>query len=86
MSAMIEDKTILVESLRSLVAGPRGLILITGATASDADHRLVSGTGGWKECPKFWQGGRCVGPSRTEGLGNIHHPRHVRAMLGYPRP
>jgi hypothetical protein len=39
--ALINDRAIPVESLRSLVAGPGGRVLIAGATSSDADRRQI---------------------------------------------
>lgn len=41
MYALINDRVIPVESIRSLVAGPGGRILIAGATSSDADRRQI---------------------------------------------
>jgi hypothetical protein len=41
MYALINDRAIPVESLRSLVAGPGGRVLIAGATSSDADRRQI---------------------------------------------
>jgi hypothetical protein len=39
--ALINDRAIPVESLRSLVAGPGGRVLIAGAASSDEDRRQV---------------------------------------------
>lgn len=41
MYALINDRAIPVESLRSLVAGPGGRVLIAGATSSDVDRRQI---------------------------------------------
>jgi hypothetical protein len=41
MYALINDRAIPVESLKSLIAGLRGSILIAGVTASDGDRRQV---------------------------------------------
>jgi len=41
MYALVNDQNIPVESLKSIVAGFRGEILITGAAKSEADYRQV---------------------------------------------
>jgi hypothetical protein len=39
--ALVNDQQIPVDSLKSVIAGPRGVILITGVAKSDADSKQV---------------------------------------------
>lgn len=41
MYALINDRPVPVEALRSVVFGPRGRLMITGATANSADRSEV---------------------------------------------